>query len=150
MDDLFLAYEIADAYSVEREPLIQFFPRAEETLQFLIDHQVSLALITNGDAQKQRQKVVRFGLDRFFKTILIEGEVGYGKPEEAVYVRALADLDLRPDAVWSVGDNLEWDVSTPQKLGMFGIWHDSRAQGLPPASPIIPDRIITSISELIP
>jgi putative hydrolase of the HAD superfamily len=144
-----LAHAIADAYSVQRERLIHFVPRAEATLQYLLEHQVALALLTNGEAQKQRQKVTRFGLERFFKTILIEGEVGYGKPEAAVYRRALADLDLTPDAVWSVGDHLEWDVSAPQKLGMRGIWHDFRAQGLPPASPIIPDRIITSISELL-
>ena len=149
VDNLPLAHEIADAYSEKREALIRLFPRAEETLQYLVDHQVGLALITNGEAHQQRQKVIRFGLDRFFKTILIEGELGYGKPEDAVYVRALDDLGLTPDVVWSVGDNLEWDVSAPQKLGIFGIWHDVRAQGLPPGSPAIPDRIITSISELI-
>jgi hypothetical protein len=32
---------------------------------------------------------------------------------------------------------------------MFSIWHDVRGQGLPPDSPIIPDRIITSIFELM-
>jgi putative hydrolase of the HAD superfamily len=149
IDNGALAQEMAETYAVEREALIALFPRAEETLHYLRDHQVALALITNGAAQPQRQKVQRFGLERFFTTILIEGEVGYGKPEEAIYRRALEDLNLPPDAVWSVGDNLEWDVSVPQHLGMQGIWHDVRAQGLPPASPIIPDRIITSISELM-
>jgi putative hydrolase of the HAD superfamily len=149
LDNVSLAHEIADAFSTERETLIHLFPRAEETLQYLQDNKVALALITNGDAQKQWQKVLRFGLERFFRTILIEGEIGYGKPEEAIYRRALEKLELTPDAVWSVGDNLEWDVSAPQKLGMFGIWHDFRGQGLPPDSPIIPDRIITSISELM-
>ena len=136
LDNVALAHEIADTFSMEREALIHLFPRAEETLQYLRDHQVALALITNGEGQKQRQKVQRFGLERFFTTILIEGEVGYGKPEEAIYRRALENLGLGPGAVWSVGDNLEWDVLAPQKLGMFGIWHDFRAQGLPPDSPI--------------
>jgi putative hydrolase of the HAD superfamily len=149
LDNLTMAHEMADAYSIEREALIYLFPRAEETLQYLRDHQVALALITNGEAQKQRQKVQRFGLERFFMTIPIEGEVGFGKPEEAIYVQALADLGLAPEAMWPVGDNLEWDVWVPQKLGMLGIWHDFRGQGLSPGSPIIPDRTITSISELM-
>jgi putative hydrolase of the HAD superfamily len=149
IDNLALAHDMADTYAVEREALIHLFPQAEETLQYLCDHQVALALITNGAARQQRQKVQRFGLARFFTTILIEGELGYGKPEEAVYRRALEHLGLTPGAVWSVGDNLEWDVSAPQQLGMFGIWHDVRAQGLPPTSPVIPDRIITSIAELM-
>jgi putative hydrolase of the HAD superfamily len=64
------------------------FPQAEETLQYLRDHQVALALITNGAAQKQRQKVQRFRLERFFTTILmIEGELGYGKPESGVWLQ---------------------------------------------------------------
>jgi putative hydrolase of the HAD superfamily len=48
-----------------------------------------------------------------------------------------------------VGDNLVWDVGAPQKLGIFGIWNDYRNKGLPPSSKIIPDRIITNISELV-
>lgn len=90
----------------------------------------------------------RFGLGRFFQTILIEGELGYGKPAEIVYLRALQDLELTPDQVWFVGDNLVWDVAAPQKLGIFGIWNDFRAQGLPADSAVTPDRIICSITEL--
>jgi putative hydrolase of the HAD superfamily len=149
IDNLALAHHMADTYTVEREALLHLFPRAGETLHYLRDHQVALALITNGAAQQQRQKVQRFGLERFFTTILIEGEVGYGKPEIAIYRRALDHLGLTPDVVWSVGDHLEWDVSAPQQLGMLGIWHDVRAQGLPLTSPVIPDRIITSIADLM-
>ena len=144
-----LAYEIADTYSVQREEGIRFFPKAEDALKTLTARKVALALITNGDARKQRDKVRRFRLERFFETILIEGELGYGKPEEAVYLRALDDLALNPAEVWSVGDHLEWDVAAPQKLGIFGIWNDFEGKGLPRSSPIVPDRIINSIYELI-
>lgn len=147
--NLSLAHAMADTYAAERAALIAPFPQAIETLHYLCDHQVALALITNGAAQPQRQKIQRFGLERFFTTILIEGEIGYGKPEPAVYRAALAHLQLTPDAVWSVGDHLEWDVAAPQKLGMLGIWHDVRTQGLPAASPVIPDRIISSIAALV-
>ena len=149
VDPISLAHEMADTYSVQREKLIQFFPKAEDTLNYLTAHKVSLALMTNGDARKQRDKVRRFRLERFFKTILIEGELGYGKPEEAVYLRALDDLALNPAEVWSVGDHLEWDVAAPQKLGIFGIWNDFKEKGLPHSSPIVPDRIINSIGELV-
>ena len=30
-----------------------------------------------------------------------------------------------------VGDNLEWDVAAPQRLGMSGVWIDARGRGLP-------------------
>ena len=143
-----LAHEIADNYSVRRVERIDFIPGAEDRLQYFVDRGVLLALVTNGESHKQRGKIERFGLERFFKTILIEGELGYGKPDERVFLRALSDLGLGPDQAWSVGDNLEWDVAGPQKLGIFSIWNDFRKKGLPPSPEVVPDRIIHSIAEL--
>jgi len=149
IDNVLLAKEISETFADRLEERLAFFPKAEDTLKYLTDHNVSLALMTNGEAQKQRHKVNKFRLERFFKTILIEGELGYGKPEKAVYIRALDDLGLEPDAVWSIGDNLLWDVQGPQKLGIFGIWNNVRGERLPVSSEVVPDRIVSSISELI-
>ena len=149
INNLSFAREIADAFSVQREEGIYLFEKAEEALEYLTAQNISLAMMTNGEAQKQRNKIKRFNLERFFKSILIEGELGFGKPEEQVYKRALNELGLGPDEVWAVGDNLEFDVGAPQKLGIFGIWNDFSKQGLPPNSEIIPDRIIHDISELV-
>jgi putative hydrolase of the HAD superfamily len=144
-----LAGKIADSYSVEREKRIHFFPGAEETLSSLSQQGVAMALITNGEAKGQRAKVVRFGLEKYFKAILIEGETGLGKPEEAVYWMALKALGLQPTDVWSIGDNLEWDVAAPQKLGIKGIWNDYLSKGLPASSDVRPDRVVHSIAELL-
>ncbi|MBI4768732.1 MAG: HAD family hydrolase [Deltaproteobacteria bacterium] len=149
LEDLSLAEEMADRFSAQREEEIFIFEKAEGTLEILTRQNISLALMTNGEAKKQRNKVQRFNLERFFKSILIEGEMGFGKPEEAVYKRAMMELDLGPDEVWAVGDNLEFDVSGPQKLGIFGVWNDFSRQGLPSGSEVIPDRIIYDISELV-
>ena len=149
IDDCSLAGEIADKYSLERDKPIRFLPGAEETLEYLASREVRLVLITNGEGRKQREKIERFRLERFFNSVLIEGEIGFGKPEERIYRKALEELGLTPEEVWSVGDNLEWDVSGPQKIGVFGIWHDYRDRGVPPGSSVRPDRVITSIPQLI-
>jgi putative hydrolase of the HAD superfamily len=149
LTDMVLARQIADSYTEEREKAIHLLPKAEETLEELAAREVSLALITNGETHKQRGKIERFGLERFFKVILVEGELGYGKPEPEVFSRALNDLSLSPEEVWSVGDNLEWDVAGPQKLGIFSIWNDYRGSGLAASEQVVPDRIINNISELI-
>lgn len=149
LKDLSLAHEMADSFSAQREEEVYLFKKAEETLEYLTGQNILLALMTNGEARKQRNKVKRFNLERFFSSILIEGEMGFGKPEEAVYKRAMKELGLGPDEVWAVGDNLEWDVGAPQKLGIFGIWNDFLRQGLPSGSEVIPDRIIHDISELV-
>ena len=48
-----------------------------------------------------------------------------------------------------VGDNLEWEIVAPQRLGIYAIWHDGYGVGLPPDCPIRPDRIIRRLSELL-
>jgi putative hydrolase of the HAD superfamily len=49
-----------------------------------------------------------------------------------------------------VGDNLEWEVVAPQRLGIYAIWMDVHGEGLPAGSTIKPDRIIRSLTELVP
>jgi putative hydrolase of the HAD superfamily len=140
---------IADGYSNLREELVYPFPGTEDTLNTLKDHGVKLALLTNGSSEMQRAKIERFGLGRYFDAILIEGEIGFGKPDPRVYRMALDKLDVSPEDVWMVGDNLVWDIAGSQRLGIYAIWNDYMKKGLPENSSIIPDRIISQVSELL-
>lgn len=141
--------QIADGFSAEREAGIALFPGAVETLTTLRDRGIRLALVTNGAAAPQRAKVRRFALERHFDHIQIEGEVGFGKPEDAAYRALLEALDVSPSEAWIVGDNLEWEVAAPQRHGIFSVWHDSEGIGLPADSPIRPDRVIQSVPEVL-
>lgn len=149
VDDIPLAHKIGETFQRRREEELYLFKGAKETIEYLHRSNVVLALMTNGEMEKQRAKIERFGLEKYFKVILIEGEQGFGKPDERVYHRALEGLRLKPEECWAVGDNLEWDVGGPQKLGIFGIWNDYRGKGLPENTQVIPDRVINSIEELI-
>ncbi len=144
-----LAPAIAERYRRLREQRYRVFPRAIETLARLRACGVRLALVTNGTAHDQRRKIERFGLAPYFDTILIEGEQGVGKPNRRIYERALAALRCHPAEAWSIGDNLEWDVFGPQRLGVYGIWIDAQGRGLPAESVARPDRIVRSIGELL-
>jgi len=84
-----------------------------------------------------------------FDHILIEGELGFGKPDRRVYETAMEALGSRPGETWCVGDNLEWEVVAPQRLGITGIWHDWRGRGLPTGTTVRPDRIIRSLPDLL-
>ena len=96
----------------------------------------------------QRQKIVRFGLEPLFDMILVEGELGFGKPDERIYQMALTGLAAESRHAWMIGDNLEWDVEQPQKLGMTGIWVDRDGAGVPASSAVHPDLVIRSLAEL--
>lgn len=121
-----LADRIADRYSTVREEAIYPFPGAIDTIRSFRESDFRLALVTNGSSASQRRKIDRFGLSQFFDHILIEGELGYGKPDERVYMKALSSLGTAPNETWMIGDNPLWDVTAPQKLGIRGIWVNSR------------------------
>ncbi len=148
LDDQALAGQIGDTYHDLRDAGLRPFDDAIDTVEWLRASGCRLALLTNGSAQMQRRKIDRFALAVHFDTILIEGEVGFGKPDPRVYRRAMDLLDTTPGDTWMVGDNLEWDVAEPQRQGIYGIWIDVRGAGLPRGHQVRPDRIIRRLSEL--
>ena len=141
--------ELADHYEALHNAELRMFPDAHQTLDRLKERGVLLALITNGAAEPQRAKVVRFALEHRFEHIQIEGEHGFGKPEDRAYTHAMEVLGVEPHETWMVGDNLEWEVVGPQRLGIHAIWHDGYGLGLPPDTDIRPDRIIRRLRELL-
>jgi putative hydrolase of the HAD superfamily len=149
-DGPMLAGQIVEAYALRRDEDVQPFPGALDTLRRLREAGVRLALLTNGSAALQWRKIERHALANLFDCIVVEGEFGCGKPDPRVYRHALSRLEARPSETWMAGDNLEWDVAAPQRLGITGIWLDVAAAGLPPACPIQPDRIIRALTDLLP
>ena len=145
-----LAIRIADRFTAFRDEEMFVFPGAHDAIDALKTLGVKLALVTNGGADTQRAKIERFELSHRFDHIQIEGEHGFGKPEERAYLHAMQALGVTASETWMIGDNLEWEVEAPQRLGIYSIWMDVHGEGLPPDSTIKPDRIIRSLAELLP
>ena len=89
-----LCNRIADRFNELQHAELRMFPGSHETLDRLKELGVKLALITNGAAEPQRAKVVRFSLEHRFDHIQIEGEHGFGKPEERAYTHAMEALGV--------------------------------------------------------
>jgi putative hydrolase of the HAD superfamily len=141
---------IAEAFAARRRSVMALFPDALDVLRALRAAGLPLALVTNGDAREQRFKIERHALAAYFDAIVIEGELGCGKPEAVVYRTALAALGVSPGPeVWMVGDHLEFDVAGPQRLGLRGIWLDRPGLGLPADTAIRPDRTVRALGELL-
>ncbi len=144
-----LADRIADAFTKMRRDEYKLYPDAHATVDALRQAGVKLALVTNGAAATQRDKIARFELGHRFDHIQIEGEFGQGKPELAVYRHALEKLGCDACDAWMVGDNYEWEVVAPQRLGMCGIWYDPFDAGVPAHATAKPTRIIKRLAELV-
>jgi putative hydrolase of the HAD superfamily len=145
-----LAIRLADRFTAYRDEEMFVFPGAHDAIDALKALGVKLALVTNGAAEPQRAKVERFALTHRFDHIQIEGEHGFGKPDERAYLHAMQALDVTAPETWMIGDNLEWEIEVPQRLGIYAIWIDAHGEGLPAGTSIKPDRIIRSLTELLP
>jgi putative hydrolase of the HAD superfamily len=143
------AAALAEIYAERRRAAWRLFPDAADFLARLHELRVPLALVTNGDARHQRDKIARHDLARWFDVILIEGEMGYGKPDEAVYREALRRLGVGAVDAWMVGDHLEFDVAAPQRLGLRGVWLDRAGAGLPATADVVPHRVVRDLSAML-
>lgn len=144
-----LQHRIADRFTAYREENMKLFPDALATIAQLRARGVKLALLTNGASDYQRAKIVRFDLAHLFDHIQIEGEHGFGKPEERAYRHALDALGVAAHEAWIVGDNLEWEVIAPQRLGIHAIWYDPHGGGVPTGHAAKPNRIVRTLAELL-
>lgn len=143
------AAALAQRYSDRRHDLVHLYEETIATIETLRERGHRLAMITNGGAESQRAKIVRFDLAKHFDYILVEGEFGHGKPDERVYRHVLEQLGVEATVAMMVGDDLERDVAGPRKVGMRGVWVDRAGAGLPPGCAILPDRIIGSLADLL-
>jgi len=140
---------IADEVTEHKEAHVHPFEGAIATLGVLRERGHRLALLTNGSALFQRRKLQRFALEPLFELILIEGELGYGKPDARVFQAALAHFGVKAGDAWMIGDNLDADIAGAQQLGISGVWHDPEGRGLPERPPAVPWRVVRRVAELL-
>lgn len=80
-----------------------------------------LAAITNGNAEPHL-----FGLDQYFTFILRAGPDGRSKPFADMYQMAAEKLNLPPEQILHVGDDLTTDVGGAISSGMQACWINLR------------------------
>lgn len=126
-----LATAVGRSMTQAKEDAVRPFEGAIETLTALQNHGHRLALLTNGCSAFQRRKLERFDLARYFELILIEGELGFGKPDARVFQRALDHFGVAPQTTWMIGDNLSADIAGAQSVGIQGVWNNCNALSAP-------------------
>ncbi|AIQ64342.1 hydrolase [Paenibacillus stellifer] len=95
---------------------------AVECLEYLAASGYVLGLVTNGKSDIQRGKIEMLNLGDYFKTIVISGEAGISKPDEAIYRLALERLGFGAEETLFIGDHPVNDIWGAGRTGMQGIW----------------------------
>lgn len=143
-----LAIEAADLYSKERRATYKPFPEAYDVLSNL-QLKFNLGIISNGPISVQREKLQIIGLGHFFDVIVVSGELGIGKPEPGIFVKALELMRVAPNEALYVGDSLSSDIAGAKNAGIYAIWLNRKKVNRPP-NEVTPDAEISTLRELLP
>ncbi len=150
IDDLDLVASLAERYVGERAARQQRFPEVDGVLAELQAH-YRLALVTNGDPDLQRRKVVGADLVGRFPVIAISGVLDIGKPDPRIFLYALRALGLGPEDAVMVGDNPTSDIAGARAAGMRSVHIDRgytpRSSGDEEANAVLPD--LNGLPELL-
>lgn len=147
VQDESLTADLAATFPRERRARHLVFTDVEDCLQTLRQWQCRLAVVTNGVSDLQREKLRGAGLEHYFETVFISGELGVGKPDPRIYHIAVEQLRIAPAQAVMVGDSLPRDVAAAQQAGLRTVWLNRT--GLRPAeSRVVPDVEISSLEQL--
>jgi putative hydrolase of the HAD superfamily len=94
----------------------ELYPEVLEVLQVLRDYPVELAVLSNWDG-RLHAVLDGIGLGEFFSRRFISAELGWEKPDPAIYRHVADILRLPGGSLLSVGDHLGNDVEAPRKAG---------------------------------
>ena len=153
-----LALQLSHTYHVERQAALELFPEAKEVLENLY-RDYPLGLITNGPADIQQQEIEVLNIREYFENVLIEGELGFGKPDPRVMELAQDAVGLKPHQILFVGNSYHHDMIPAQEAGWRTAWVRRPSDISPssrtgkieekPEDGITPDITISDLRELI-
>jgi HAD superfamily hydrolase (TIGR01549 family) len=141
-------------------------PAARPVLEVLAGRGLRLGMFSNATHDLFIQGLVdRFGFRPWLEPALSSAGTGLRKPDPAAFAPFLSAWRLDPESIVVVGDTLEADIVGAQRAGMSSIWirsrHDARqegreharqdeadASGLHAADDVVPDAVITRLTEL--
>lgn len=106
ISDSKLKNKLVETYRYHK-PNINFYPDVPEFLKAAKDRNLPLAIITDGDAKTQKNKIKAIGAEKFFKKIIFTGELGtdFCKPSPKAFELLISHFKIEPSEMLYIGDN---------------------------------------------
>lgn len=95
----------------------ELYPDTMSVLNTLREGELKLGLISNL-ATPYKEPFFTLGLDVYFDRITFSCEVGFVKPQKAIYQKMAMNLGIDPTRILVVGDSVKNDVEGPQSIEM--------------------------------
>jgi putative hydrolase of the HAD superfamily len=141
-----MAQLLAEMYRAASMFKLQLYPGVEEVLAGLAG-QYRLAALSDAQRAWALPELRAVGLDRFFETVVVSGDLGYRKPDRRIFTLALEGMGCLPQEVLFVGNDMYRDVHGAQQLGMRTVYFASN-QGRRRYKETEADYIIYQVKEL--
>lgn len=134
-------------------------PGGPEAVRWCKARGMAVVLVSNtlsrGD-QEVLEDWRRFGLSDSIDAVVTSHSVGWRKPHQAIFERALVLAEVGPKEAFHIGDNLYADVWGAKRLGIRAVWRRPRVWVDPrsaepqthPPNEVEPDATIESLTEL--
>ncbi len=148
INDKDFAVRLSEMFCSERRKRHVLYPETASVLDNLYA-EYPLGLVTNGAPDLQRTKISGAGLDRYFRHIIISGEVNAGKPDRRIFEIALDRFGAGRENAVMVGDTIDKDIAGAAASGIRTVWLQ-RDSGTCEEHTINPDYIISDLNELAP
>lgn len=116
-----LAEHLSEIFQNERRSRHIACPDAESAVKQLQGRYI-LAIVSNGPADLQLEKLTGSGLSEYFDVVVIAGQIGVAKPDTRIFAAALKRLGLGPEESIIVGNKLATDISGAQQAGIKAVW----------------------------
>lgn len=112
---------------------IRLYSFMKEILDYCKNEKINLAILTNGESKKQRNKIKALGLKKWIdeNNIFISGEIGFQKPDIEVFKIIEKKLKFKPNNTWYIGDSYELDIVGAKKAKWNTIWFNHRKKIYP-------------------
>ncbi|XP_042358246.1 N-acylneuraminate-9-phosphatase [Plectropomus leopardus] len=107
-----------------------------------------LVLLTNGEAQVQREKIKAVGCEEFFDAVVVAGEHAEQKPFVSIFTLCFSMLELEAQDCIVVGDSLDTDIQGGFNARLRATVWVSSAGGAVPEGSVKPDFTILTVLDL--
>ncbi len=137
---------LAEMYRGLSRNRLQLYPDVKNVLAML-SPRYTLAALSDAQSAWAVPEMRAMGIEAYFKPIIVSGDLGYRKPDRRIFQLALGGMDLPPESVIFVGNDMYRDVYGASQAGMKTVFFSSN-HGRKEANETEPDYIIYHFAEL--
>jgi len=109
----------------ESKKHVNLFPDTIETLGRLKKN-YKLVLLSNTSKEEGREAIAGLDIEKYFDNVIFSCEIGLAKPNPKIFQLIIESMNVKPEEIVMIGDNLEMDIVPARMLGFKTFLIDTR------------------------